>query len=111
MRKIVLSVSQSMQSRSERDAFLAQAGGFAVAPALSIESALQKIETLPFCAVILGPSLSLEEKHRFMSAVRGRKHFSVISIRRNGEVGSGADLEIESQDDDKLLRAIHALAA
>ena len=111
MRKIVLSVSRNSQVRLERDAFLAQAGGFAVAPALSIDSALQKIGTLPFSAVILGSSLSLEEKLRFMTAVRGKKRFPVISIQHNGDADSGADVEIDGREPYQLLRAIERLAS
>ena len=106
----MLSVSRNSQVRLERDAFLAQAGGFAVAPALSVESALQKIGTLPFSVVILGPSLSLAEKRRFVAATRGRKLFSVISIHHNGDADSGADLEIDETGPYQLIRAIERLS-
>lgn len=111
MRKIVLSVSRNALAWRERDAALAQAGGFAVAPALSIESALQKIDSLPFSVVILGASLTLQEKRRFMAETRGKKRFSVISIHHNGDGDSGADVELDGSEPNLLIRAIQYLAA
>jgi hypothetical protein len=111
MRKLVLSVSRNPLVRRVRDAVLAQAGGFAVAPALSIESALQKVDTLPFSAVILGASLSLKEKRRFLAAVRGKKHYQVISIHRHGDGESGADAELESSEPYTLIRIIEELTS
>lgn len=111
MRKIVLSVSRNAVAWRERDAALAQAGGFAVAPALSVESALQKIGSLPFCAVVLGASLTLQEKRRFLAGIRGKKHFSVISIHQNGDSNSGADVELDGSETSLLIRTIEALAA
>ena len=108
MRKIILSVSSNPQARP--DAVLAS-GGFAVAPVASIESALQKIAMLPFSAVVLGVSLSLREKKRFIAAVKGKKRFQVISVRRRGDAASGADVEIDGGEHLRVVGAIERLAS
>ena len=110
MRKIVLSVSRNPLIWPVRDAVLAQAGGFAVAPALSVESALQKLDMLPFSVVVLGASLSLEEKQQFVAAARTKNHVPVISIHDNGDGNSGADVEIHGFEHYQLIRTIERLA-
>ncbi len=105
MRKIVLSVSSNPQSRLVNDGVLTS-NGFAVAPAASVESALKKLAMLPFSAVVLGASLSLREKKRFIAAVQGKKRFQVISLRRRGEAASGADVEIDGGDHHHVVGAI-----
>lgn len=109
MRKIVLSVSRKSPLCTS-DAVLAS-GGFAVAPAASVEGALEKLEMLPFTAVVLGACLSLQEKKRFMAAVQGRRLFHVISVRRRGEPASGADVEIDRAEQYRVVGAIERLAS
>lgn len=110
MRKIVLSVSSNPQARLIDDARLASSG-FAIAPVSSIESALKKLAMLPFSAVVLGASVSLREKKRFMAAVQGVKRFKVISVRRRGEAASGADVEIDGGEHYRVVGAIERLAS
>jgi len=110
MRKIVLSVSSTAQARLVDDAVLAS-GGFAIAPVASVESALDKIAMLPFSAVVLGTSVSLREKKRFIAAVRGKKRFQVISVRRRGDAASGADVEIDGAEHHRVVGTIQKLAS
>ena len=110
MRKIVLSVSRNSQVRLVRDAALAS-GGFAVAPVESLQGALQKLETLPFSAVVLGSSFSVKEKKQFMSAIEGTRRFQVISVRRRGDPASGADIEIDGAEHHRVVGAIRRIAS
>jgi hypothetical protein len=110
MRKIVLSVSRNSRVGLVRDAALAS-GGFGVAPVESLQGALQKLETLPFSAVVLGSEFSVEEKKQFMAAVEGRRRFRVISVRRRGEPSSGADIEIDGVEHYRVVGAIRRIAS
>lgn len=110
MRKIVLSVSSNPKSRLVDDGILTS-NGFAVAPVASVESALKKLAMLPFSAVVLGASLTLREKKRFIAAVQGKKRFKVISVRRRGEAASGADVEIDGGQHLRVVGAIQRLVS
>ncbi len=103
MRPILLVVSSASDVWPFRAALLASCG-YAISPATSTERALSLLDRGLACAVVVGHSLSREEKMSLIHRSRSLQvPVPVICMHRSDDGVCGADVEISAADGPQAL--------